>query len=439
MAIALVSGGYNGATSPTNTLTFNLSSVTSWTAGNFALMLACGYSTTPDSAAIVPPAGWTTIHQAEGMWLGYRFLQAGDTSWTVTCTNGSDIGVEFTQLTGVDTSNPVDVTAFAHLRGQGPQGYAGGTCPPVNPNYANDFLVHVAGCNSSGSSSTPPSGWSGLGSVNGNGIGLRLSGLQASSAGTTAQVSAGTLVMSGPFAFSGMVALKTAGDTLVSPQPPFPYLAGTIYSFSAQATTSSPITASFHDLFSPGDLLLVHITISTATTVTPPAGWTQLTLNSNSLLFYRTAQSGDPSALSFSVAASTYAICHTQTIKPHGSSNSPLVDSSGFNSAAASTTTPSTPALTASVATDLLLTRIDNTGTSSSTIAYHPSGANFEDIISYYGPNSSLGHLCNSPSPTPTAYGTKSTAGVGLDTAIAMNIKLYVPPPAPPPRQMFLT
>ncbi|KVG33878.1 hypothetical protein [Burkholderia diffusa] len=427
MAIAFVAAAQVSATS-----SITVAPPAGWAAGQFALLSAVVRNGSSSGGvftnAITPPTGWTTIHKGDAMWVGYRFLQSGDVNWTVSASGSTTVLSDMATFTGVDATNPVDVSAFAHMRAQGMQGYGGGFSPPVNPTHSDDYLVLCCGGGySSGGAPTAPSGYTSHGTATGgSSVFIGLFGKQATSAATQAGVSALTSVMaSGYSVFSGIVALKTSGSATVAAAAAFPYLAASVNTFYGAVTTSTNITADFNDLASPNDLLFVHIS-GTGTTVinAPDATWTAINLVAGVYSWYRTARSGDPSTFNFTAAASTTVNVHTQVVKTNAAQTWPVFDKAAFNSAAASTTTPSTPALTSAGSNELLLTRIANNSGTSSTMTYHPTGSNVEDLISFAAPNESLGHLVNSPSPSPTAYCTKSAAATNTDVAAAILVGL---------------
>ncbi|MBR8344643.1 hypothetical protein [Burkholderia ambifaria] len=423
MAITLIA-----AASLTGSSSLSVAPPAGWSAGQFALLSVVvrnGGSASVYTGSITPAAGWTTIHKGDAMWVGYRFLQAGDTTWSFT--SPSFMASEMVTFTGVDATNPVDVSAFAHMRCSGMQGTAGGVSPPVNPTHTDDYLVLACGGGySSGGTPTAPSGWTALGVVNSSFVFLGFFGQQSSSAATQGSAMAGTTVMAASYSnFAGTIALKTSGSSAATPAAAFPYLAGTLNTFTGTALTSTSITAGFGDLASPGDLMFAHVATSGTAVISPPdSTWNAINLITGVYSWWRVSKSGDPATFNFSAGTTTTANVHTQVVKSNLASALPIFDTAGRNTAAASTTTPSTPALTSASTGELLLTRITNNSGTTSTMTYVPSGSNIGDAISTGGPSESFGHLVNSPSPSPTASATKSAAGSNSDTAAAFLVRL---------------
>lgn len=420
-------------------------------AGQFALATIAfntGNLGTSSVPAFTPPVGFTTIQLGESAWIGYRFVQAGDNTFAYTrgVGGGGYTPWVVSTFTGVDTTNPVDAFAVKYQRGFVNEGTGGGYCPPVNPNYANDMLVHVAGGASATSSITAPTGLTGVGSIANSAYGAccRQAILQLTSAATTASYMAGQAAITAyASGFSGVVLLKAAGDTPVTPSAPFPYLAVTATNTANTISSVTSFVINTQGIPAVGDLMLVHVTVSNpGAVITPPDGtWAQLMLATNGVnTFYRLAQSGDPTTFTFGLAnsGSTDFTTVFQLVKKMGSTRVLGIDTYGYNSAASSTTMPSTPALMLAGANELLLTLLANDGTTTAQITYAPgsSGAVSETMNYGYG-NSHFGWLINPSNPTPTVYGTKSAAGVQTDIAAAFAIRL-VPPQPPRPQQMIL-
>ena len=433
MAIAFVaSQGSNGGSN--SSPSFSLPS--GFTAGQFALCTikitntfnAAGGQTQSFSTL---PTGWTTIYRDSFQWTGYRFLQAGDTTFSFAFSSSNNWAALVSTYTGVDATNPVDTSAFVYALVLGPQS-SEFVSTPCNPSYTTDFQVNVYSYDTFTTFGVP-SGTTSNGSIAGSSVAILHAGVQLSSAVTSTAYTASASPISYGANHAGQVLLKTSGASSTTPAGAFPYLNATQNCLASGALTSTggSLTAFYGPQPVVGDVMLFHTAASGAVTITPPSGWTALTTPTTGIqTWYRAFQSGDPASFTFTYGTNSSVACctHTQLVKIMGS-GVPAYDNDSANTAAASTTSPNTPAITLASANDLLLTRISNTGSGGKTWSYVPGSTGaLENGIYYSGPSESFGWLNKAGTTAPQVHCTAGGAATGTDVAWAMGFTVGAAP-----------
>ncbi|ACC76162.1 hypothetical protein PPMP20_19045 [Paraburkholderia phymatum] len=377
---------------------------------------------TAGGGTLTPPSGWTTLYNAVGCLVCYRVYQAGDPS-SVTFTSTASMWWETAaaSYSGVDTSAPIDQSAFCSICC--PTSFTTTTkyrAPSVCPTYANDQLVAVYGRADTAAGSAPtayPSGFTQRALTTGGPCVAIADKALTTAAATGTQDATWTALTGGAYVqFGGLIALKTAGDTPVTPAAANVVHGGLV---AGAQTSASNQTIDFSKAAPRADdLIVIALAISGGVTVTPPSGYTLAKSQGPLNVYYKTLGGSDTTAPVFALSASAYVNYAAYVLRRSGSSTTNVP---GFDAAngATGTQTATLPALTPAGANELALYFFGDGNTAATSWTASPA-ASVIDVSSTFAP-SLIAAWDNPPSsPTPTLSATVSNAGDSVGGVVSL-------------------
>jgi hypothetical protein len=362
-AIAYIGETTNSSATAGATLTLNTPAGIA--NGNVLIAQVIALPGTSNAVAITPPTGWTLIGTSPTsnkytMSLYSHVVTAGDpTSYNWSFSPTSTATGSIAAFSGVDTVNPIDVTA-SQTNGS----TTSHTAPSVTASYSNGMVVPFWGFQSGQSASSIDASLTSVSSAN-NGVtsGIASGYVQLTNAGATGTYSATTASNSSSLAQT--IALQpSAGAAGVQ------YVAVTA---PVTCATCNSITATMPTGWKSGDLFITSVSWNTNTaTLTAPSGWVQIDSNITTgsfaqADFYRYATSGDPNSYNFTFSTNT-ALAMISTAEFQGVDQTTPIDVS-TTGVSSNGTTHNAPSVTTTVAQDMLFDIWSwNTGTTATTI-----------------------------------------------------------------------
>ena len=305
-------------------------------AGDMTILIA----TEDTTGTITVPTGWTTVFNASGSVVVYRFYQGGDpSSITFTLGTNSRWGYAASTYSGVDSTTPIDVSQPTVMvsGGSGSNSTQNKYAqlmkwPSVNPTYSSDQLLLLSGYGGSlgGGKPTAPGGSSSRANQNGQTVTALFDKALSSTANTGEFQSTGITYNTSPI-IGVTVGLKTSGASHATAASPQVTAAGLHFNLSSSGT-SCPVTL---ENTSNGALVAVFAAVSGTGTVTAPGGYASAQSGAGGGLWTHTWLTGDTTSPSFTISS---AACATLalTLVGAGSTNTPAVDASGTNAGASS-------------------------------------------------------------------------------------------------------
>ena len=315
--------------------------------------------------AITAPSGWTLIGTSPSankytMSLYHHIVAAGNpTSYTWSFSPNSTATGGITAFSGVDTTNPIDVTAS-----QANGSTTAHIAPSVTASYSNGVVVPFWGFQSAQSATSIDASLTSIWNANNTtNSGISSGYVQLTNAGSTGTYTATTATTSSSLAQT--IALQpsaaAAGVQYVAVTAPF------------TCTSCTTLTATMPTGWKAGDLFITSITWNTNTaTLTAPSGWTQIdsTITTGTFAqadFYHYAATGDPNSYNFTFSSAA-GLSQVSTAEFQGVDQTTPIDVSA-TAVSASGTTDNAPSVTTTVAQDMLFDIWSwNTGTNASSI-----------------------------------------------------------------------
>ena len=377
-------GGASATNPGGSSLTIN---VPSGTVNGDVMIAVVGWYT---ATSITPPSGWTLIAtQPDGEGIGYNGSyyrvatnEPANYTWNWSGTS-YPAGIIYT-FSGVNTSTPIDVSQVESGTSTLP------TAPSVTTRVSNDYLITTFEFNGGGTF-TVPSGMAGGGSITysyGDNFGVNLDYKALGSAGSTG-AQTGSLTSSAEWG-SQTIALKPASSSPTpTPTPTATPSGGQISPVGGASATNpggSSLTINVPSGTVNGDVMIAVLAWYTATSITPPSGWTLIATQPDgegigyNSSYYRVAAS-EPANYTWNWSGTSYPAGIIYTFS--GVNTSTPIDVSQVESG--TSTLPTAPSVTTRVSNDYLINTFEFNGGSAFTI---PSGMTSGGNIPYsFGAN----------------------------------------------------